>query len=303
MPNSYTIVGLGEALWDMLPTGKHLGGAPLNFAYIASLLGNHSVIATRVGDDSLGREMRSGLERRQLDTTAIQVDRELPTGMVDVQFQNGQPEYEIRQPAAWDAMEWSDEWIRIARACDAVCFGSLAQRASQSRSTILNFLENTRPGCLKVFDINLRKPFYSPDVIESSLRLSTVLKLNDLELPQVAGLFNLKGDTMAALMAQLLHKFDLKMVVVTRGELGAIATDGLDVVEHPGLAVRVSDTIGAGDAFSAASAHCLLRGMSLKKTLEVANRWASWVASQPGGMPVMSAALRSEMLETTSVPA
>ena len=303
MSNPYTIVGLGEALWDNLPSGKQLGGAPLNFAYVASLLGNHAVIATRVGEDLLGREIRTELAARRLDTGAIQIDRELPTGTVDVRFRNGQPEYEIRQPAAWDAMEWSSEWQEIARKCDAVCFGTLAQRAPKSRSTVLKFLESVRPDCLRVLDINLRKPFYSREVIESSLELAAVLKLNDIELPQVAELFDLKGDSASAFMGELLRKFRLKMVLVTRGEHGAIATDGFEVAEHPGFAVRVSDTIGAGDAFSAASTHCLLRGMSIQRTLEVANRWASWVASQPGAMPMLSDALRSEMVGIASVPA
>jgi len=287
----------------MLPSGKHLGGAPLNFAYVASLLGNHAIIATRVGEDSLGREIRTELDGRRLDTSAIQIDRELPTGTVDVLFQNGQPEYNIRQPAAWDAMLWSSDWRDLARRCDAVCFGSLAQRAANSRSTILNFLANTRSDCLKVCDINLRKPFYSREVIESSLRSATILKLNDLEMPELAVLFNLNGDSVSAIMRQLLRKFGLKIVLVTRGERGAIATNGAEFAEHPGFAVRVSDTIGAGDAFSAAATHCLLRRMSVEKTLEVANRWASWVASQPGGMPEMSEAVRSEMLEIASVPA
>lgn len=301
--NRFTIAGLGEALWDLLPSGRQLGGAPLNFAYVASLLGNHAVIATRVGEDSLGREIRTELEGRRLDTSAIQSDRELPTGTVDVQFQNGQPEYEIRRPAAWDAMEWSPEWQKIARTCDAVCFGTLAQRASESRSTVLKFLESTRPDCLTVFDINLRKPFYTREVIESSLHLAAVLKLNDVELPQVAKLLDLKGDSRSMLMDELLRRFSLKIVLVTRGEHGAIATDGSELAEHPGFSVEVRDTIGAGDAFSAASTHCLLRGMSLKKTLEVANRWASWVASQAGGMPAMAEAVRGEMLGIASMSA
>src|SRR5579885_579364 len=161
------IVGIGEALWDVLPSGKHLGGAPLNFAYIASLLGNRSVIASRVGQDALGRKIRNELSARNLDTSAVQVDLNLPTGTVDVRFQNGQPEYEIRKPVAWDALEWSSEWQRLARRCDAVCFGTLAQRSSQSRATILQFVEHTPRSSLRVFDINLRKPFYSREMIEA----------------------------------------------------------------------------------------------------------------------------------------
>ncbi|HVH87332.1 MAG TPA: carbohydrate kinase [Terriglobales bacterium] len=303
MPDPYIIVGLGEALWDVLPSGKHLGGAPLNSAYIASLLGNHAVIASRVGNDELGNEIRLELDRRGLDTIAIQIDPELPTGTVDVKFQNGQPEFEIKQPAAWDALEWSAQWDEVARSCDAACFGSLAQRTPKSRSTILKFLEKTRPECLRVFDINLRKPFYSREVIESSLHRATILKLNDLELPQVAALLDLQGDSVPALLRGLLEKFDLKVVLVTRGERGAIATNASEIVEHPGFTVRVCDTIGAGDAFGAAATHCLLAGMSLKKTLEVANRWASWVASQAGGMPQMSDELRREMIGIASISA
>src|SRR5438270_2510654 len=123
----HNVVGLGEALWDILPSGKHLGGAPLNFAYIASLLGDHAVIATRIGNDELGEEMRSELAKRDLDLSALQVDDQLPTGTVEVSFRDGQPQYEIRQPAAWDALEWSPQWRAMMSRSDAICFGTLAQ--------------------------------------------------------------------------------------------------------------------------------------------------------------------------------
>lgn len=289
------IVGIGEALWDMLPSGKHLGGAPLNFAYIASLLGNRSAIATRVGEDSLGREIRGELNARKLDTKAIQTDPKLPTGTVDVRFQDGQPEYEIRKPVAWDALEWSSEWQRLARRCEAVCFGTLAQRSTQSRSTILQFIEHTRSSCLRVFDINLRRPFYSREMIEAALPFTTVLKMNDVELPQIAEMFSIAGSSPAELMRAMRQKFRAKILFVTRGERGAAATDGPTVVEHPGFTVQVCDTIGAGDAFSAAATHSLLRGVDLEQTLAFANRWASWVASQAGGMPVLNGQARRAM--------
>lgn len=289
------IVGIGEALWDMLPSGKHLGGAPLNFAYIASLLGNRSAIATRVGEDSLGREIRGELNARNLDTKAIQTDPKLPTGTVDVRFQDGQPEYEIRKPVAWDALEWSSEWQRLARRCEAVCFGTLAQRSTQSRSTILQFIEHTRSSCLRVFDINLRRPFYSREMIEAALPFTTVLKMNDVELPQIAEMFSIAGSSPAELMRAMRQKFRAKILFVTRGERGAAATDGPTVVEHPGFTVQVCDTIGAGDAFSAAATHSLLRGVDLEQTLAFANRWASWVASQAGGMPVLNGQARRAM--------
>lgn len=279
----------------MLPTGKHLGGAPLNFAYIASLLGDPAVIATRVGEDALGREIRTDLNSRNVDTSAIQSDAKLPTGTVEVQFHNGQPEYEIRKPVAWDALEWSSAWQRLARRCDAACFGTLAQRSAESRSTILRFLERTRASCLRVFDINLRKPFYSRTVIETALPFATVLKMNDVELPQVAEMFAISGQTAAELMLAMPRKLGVKLLLVTRGEHGAAASDGSRVVEHPGFAVKVRDTIGAGDAFSAAATYCLIRGLDLEQTLAFANRWASWVASQAGGMPVLNEEGRKAM--------
>lgn len=296
-----TIVGLGEALWDVLPSGKHLGGAPLNFVYITSLLGNHALIATRVGNDDLGMEIKNELSRRNLDLSGLQWDGELPTGTVNVTLQNGQPQYEICQPVAWDALEWSLKWSEIAAKCDAVCFGTLAQRAPKSRETILNFVQNTRRECLRVFDINLRKPFISREIIKSSLRLTTILKMNDAELPEIAAMFELTGGTLQEKMQQLLRKFDLKFVFVTRGEHGAAAISGTEFAEDSGFLVKVHDTIGAGDAFTAAATHGILSGMELKETLQIANRWASWVASQPGGMPPIGDELRRGMLFETAL--
>ena len=293
----HTLVGLGEALWDMLPSGKHLGGAPLNFAYITSLLGENAIIATRIGNDDLGKEIETVLRVRNLDFSGIQIDPELPTGTVDVSFKSGQPQYEIREPVAWDALEWSAKWREIASKCDAVCFGSLAQRAQKSRETIENFLENTRPDCIKVFDINLRRPFYSREVIASSLALATILKTNDEELPEIARMFSLSCDRTEQEMRAVLEKFGLEMVFVTRGERGAMAATVDEVAEHSGFSVQVRDTVGAGDAFTAAAIHSVVSGMSLKKTLAFANRWAAWVASQAGGMPTITEKLRLEMLE------
>jgi fructokinase len=296
---AHTIVGLGEALWDILPSGKHLGGAPLNFVYIASLLGEDAIVATRVGKDSFGNEIRRELGARNLDPSGIQIDPILPTGTVNVTFKNDQPQYEIRQPVAWDALEWSPEWKEIAARADAVCFGTLAQRASKSRKTIENFLENTSSHCLRVLDINLRRPFYSPELIESSLFRTNVLKLNEVELPEVAAMFGLNRETTEAEIQAVLRKFGIRVGLVTCGEHGAIAAKDDRVVKHPGFSVKVRDTIGAGDAFTAAATHCLLAGMDLERTLTVANRWASWVASQPGGMPPLPEETRREMLALT----
>ena len=278
-------------------------GAPLNFAYIASLLGEHAVIASRIGNDSLGAAIQAELAGRNLDIGAIQSDSKLPTGTVDVRFRGGQPEYEIRQPAAWDALEWTPKWQEIASKCDAVCFGSLAQRAPKSRQTIQNFIANTRPECLRVFDINLRKPFYGREVIESSLHLATILKLNDVELPGIAAILSVKSDSQQALMRELIDRFALKTVLVTCGERGARAVSDGKVASHPGFKVRVHDTHGAGDAFTAAAIHCILRGIELEKTLAFANKWASWVASHAGAMPPIAEQELLKMLSEESDPA
>ena len=292
----HTIVGLGEALWDILPSGKHLGGAPLNFVYIASLFGDDAIVATRIGTDSLGNEIKKELAARNLDPEGVQVDTVLPTGTVNVTFKNDQPQYEIRQPVAWDSLVWSPEWKQIAAHTDAVCFGTLAQRASTSRETIENFLESMPSHCLRVLDINLRPPFYSREVIETSLFRANVLKLNEVELPEVASMFGLNRETTEAEIQAVLRKFDIKIGLVTCGERGAIAAKDDEVVKHPGFSVKVRDTIGAGDAFTAAATHCLLAGLDLGRTLAVANRWASWVASQPGGMPPLDEETLREML-------
>jgi len=295
----HLVVGLGEALWDMLPSGRHLGGAPLNFAYISSLLGERAVICTRIGDDALGREINVELAERGIDTSGVQIDSDLPTGTVEVSFKDGQPEYEIRKPAAWDALEWTPQWLEIAAQSDAICFGTLAQRSAKSRETVLKVLKNASKSCLKVFDINLRKPFYSRQVIESALQFANILKLNDAELAEIAELSGLGAGEQRDQMHALLREFALKCVFVTRGERGAIAVNDLnESAEHPGFAVEVRDTIGAGDAFAAAAVHALLAGMDLKSTLATANRWASWVAARPGGMPKMTERDREMLTES-----
>jgi fructokinase len=294
----HLVVGLGEALWDILPSGRHLGGAPLNFAYISSLLGKHAAICTRVGDDALGKEIKHELAARRLDTNGVQIDSDLPTGTVKVRLKDSQPEYEIRQPAAWDALECTPQWLEIVAKSDAICFGSLAQRSAKSRETVLKMLENASKSCLKVLDINLRKPFYSRQVIESALQFANILKLNDAELAEIAAMFGIRGNDQRDQMRALLREFALKCVFVTCGEHGAVAVnDENETAEHLGFTVEVRDTIGAGDAFTAAAVHALLAGMDLKSTLALANRWASWVASQPGGMPNMNEKAREMLIK------
>jgi fructokinase len=291
---SRTVVGLGEVLWDITPQGRLAGGALLNFTYISSLLGERAIIASRVGVDALGRDMLAEISSRNLYTGSIQRDAKLPTGTAVVAIaKDGQPKFEITQPAAWDSLEFTDQWAELAREADAVCFGTLAQRSTASRASIRAFLKATRPDCLKVLDINLRAPFYSSELILESIRLANVVKCNEAEFPEILNLA--RGHSTPYLQASpdslqlCLRKFDLQLICVTRGERGSLIASPQAVVGQPGLKVTVADTIGAGDAFTAALAHSLLSNYSLERTSMIANRWGAWVASQPGGMPPLTA--------------
>jgi fructokinase len=290
----HLILGLGELLWDVLPEGEQLGGAPANFAVMAARLGNHAAILSRIGRDDLGRKAIDCLESLSADASQVQVDLAHETGRVTVSFEAGQPSYTVHQPAAWDFLDLSDEWVRLAERADAICFGSLAQRCLHSRQTIQTLAAQTSSACVRVFDVNLRAPFYSGEVIQESLELATVMKMNDAELPLVLGLLGLPVDEEPATEGlrlgaeRLLGEFPtLEMVAITRGGYGSLLVKRKEWHEHPGIAVKVADTIGAGDAFSAALAHYLLRGAGLPTLNEAGNRWGAWVASQAGAMPVL----------------
>jgi len=286
MPQKRTIVGLGEVLWDLLPGGKQLGGAPANFAYICGLLGCHAVVASRIGADALGKELRQRLAELQVDTSFLQVDATHPTGTVRVSLDaEGQPAYEIEKNAAWDFLEWTPGWEGLAGQADAICFGSLAQRSAASRGTIRAFLGAARPEAVRIFDVNLRKDFFSAEVLAESLRLANVAKLNDAELPVVMRALGLSGEDEQSSAERLRRAFGLRLVCVTRGGRGSVLVGEGECDEHPGVAVRVQDLVGAGDAFAAALADHLLRGSSLPVMNEAANRMGAWVASQAGGTP------------------
>jgi fructokinase len=281
-----TIVGLGEILWDLLPSGRQLGGAPANFAYCSHLLGNRALVASRIGDDELGREVQAQLRSAGLSDEFLQVDGTRPTGTVQVEINSeGQPRFQIIQPVAWDFLEWTQKWKSLAQSVDAVCFGSLAQRSPASRATILNFVDSTGPEALRIFDINLRQRFYSDDIILSSLQRANVVKLNHEEVPVLAGILRFSPSHELSLCKQMLEKFDLQLVCITRGGNGSVLVDKNGSSEHQGFNVRVKDTVGAGDAFTAGLTHELLRGASLEKMNDTANRMGAWVASQSGAMP------------------
>jgi fructokinase len=299
MADSRTVVGLGEILWDLLPSGRQLGGAPANFAYCSHLLGENAIVASRVGNDLFGREIREALARVGIGDQFVQADALHPTGMVQVQLDDaGRPRFEIVEPVAWDFLAWEPEWHRLASEADAVCFGSLAQRAAESRNTIRNFLDATRPGALRVFDVNLRQSFYSAEILTDSLKRANVVKLNHEEVPRVRQLLEMNGDTASSFCRNLVQRFSLKLVCITRGEQGSLLCDGSQLHEHPGFRVKVQDTVGSGDAFTAALVHGLLQENSLAEINDAANRLGAWVASHSGAMPqVPKSGIERAMME------
>lgn len=284
------IVGLGELLWDILPSGKQLGGAPANFAYITKLLGDKGIPASRVGRDPLGDEALHRLAHLGLSADYTQRDPMHPTGTVRVEVDStGQPRFEISESVAWDFLDWTPQWQKLAQQADAVCFGSLAQRSERSRSTIRNFVLASRPNAVRVFDLNLRQNFYTAEILAESLSLATIVKLNHEELPRIMRLFDWEHHSEEDAARRLLSLHDLKLVCVTRGNSGSLLVSASEYSEHPGFRIKVADTVGAGDAFTAALVHGYLRGTSLSEINEAANRVGAWVASQSGATPTPKA--------------
>lgn len=282
----FSVVGLGELIWDLLPEGRQLGGAPTNFAYIAGLLGDAATVASRVGADELGREAVARLARMGVETRYLQRDAEHPTGTVGVRVDaQGEAHFSVNCNSAWDYLEWTREWAELAARADAVCFGTLGQRVADAADTIARFLAATRTTTLRIFDVNLRHTFFTSEMLARSLRLASVVKLNVDELARLAALLGLDERGETELARRLLRDFDLELVAVTRGARGSVLITRTQAVEHAGLAVRVADTIGAGDAFSAALAHYRLRGAPLEMISEAANRVGAWVATQVGATP------------------
>ncbi len=283
-----TVVGLGEILWDLLPSGRQLGGAPANFAYCAHLLGDRAVVASRIGDDKRGTEIRESLLAAGITDQFLQVDPVHPTGTVQVQVDaEGQPTFQITSPVAWDFMEWTDTWTALAHSADAVCFGSLAQRTATSRRTILDFLDATSRGALRIFDVNLRQDSYSVEIIRESVKRANVLKLNHDEVSRIGESLGVNAREGFSFCEEVLSKFNLQLICITRGANGSLLCDPENAHEHPGFQIQVKDTVGAGDAFTAALVHGHLRGRSLAELNDSANRLGAWVASCSGAMPLI----------------
>ena len=280
------ILAVGEILWDLLPGGKQLGGAPANFAFHAHSLGADVHVVSSIGNDVLGHEILEQLRALGVPVDGISTDTNAPTGTVSVDVAaDGQPRFTIHENVAWDGLVTNDESLAFAAQADAVCFGSLGQRSERSRCAVRRLVAATPTTALRVFDINLRQHFHSRETIEESLVLANVLKLNDAELPVLAAMFGFSGDVGKQLVA-LGERFKLHTIALTRGANGSLLLSRGAFSDHPGLKTPVVDTVGAGDAFTAAMTVGLLAGRTLKEINERANELAAYVCSQPGAMPI-----------------
>jgi fructokinase len=280
------MIGLGEVLWDILPTGRVLGGAPANFAYMTNVLGDQGIVASRVGNDELGREACQLLQKLGLNTAHLQRDDLHETGIATVTIDGtGQPNFTIKESVAWDFLEWTADWKELSARADVICFGTLAQRSLTSAATIDCCLQNSHPKTIRIFDVNLRQSFYTKHLLRKSFEYADIVKLNDHELIQVSCLFELGTGSPEFLAHRLLQDFDLEIVCITRAERGSLLVSREQTIEHTGFPVTVADAIGAGDAFTACLAHHYVRGNPLQQISEAANRFASWVATQRGATP------------------
>lgn len=281
----FRCIGLGEVLWDLLPAGKQLGGAPANFAYHAHALGAEALVVSRVGNDPLGREILDRLRRLGLRTDGITTDPSAPTGTVSVALDaHGTPTFTIHENVAWDFLAANTEFLDEASQADAVCFGTLGQRNPVARRAIRAVLKATPPTALRIFDINLRQHFWSRELIVESLELADVFKLNNEELPVVAQLLGLTGDE-SGLMKQLAGRFALNAVALTKGAKGSSLLVGSELVVRPGSKLNIVDTVGAGDSYTAALALGLLAGHEAEQIIQFAHRVADYVCTQAGATP------------------
>ncbi|MBN1347760.1 MAG: carbohydrate kinase [Phycisphaerae bacterium] len=282
------MVGLGEVLWDIFPDGrKLLGGAPANFAFHAHQLGHEGIVVSRVGEDELGQRILRTLSDRGLRTSAIQLDGTYATGTVHVVARDdGSHDFIITPNVAWDRLAATRELADLIAKADVICFGTLAQRGEANRSN-MDLLLGRAEG-LKVFDINLRQDYWSREVIEDGMRRSQIVKLNDDELAVIRklGLAPEERDTVGWCRS-VMAKYGLSLLAVTRGERGALLVTSEELAEEPGVKVSVADSVGAGDAFTAALADAWLRKLPLAEVARFANRVGAYVASRPGATPAL----------------
>ena len=287
------IIGLGEALWDVLPEGKKLGGAPANFAYHAGQFGLDTIAISALGEDALAEETIEALKEHDLNYLMPRVP--YPTGTVQVTLaEGGIPTYDIKEGVAWDNIPYTDEMAEIAKNARAVCFGSLAQRNKVSRENIRKFLADTPADCLKICDINLRQQFYSKEILEDSFSLCNILKINDEELVVVNRMFGYDGLDMRQTCEKMVQDYKLKMLVLTCGTNGSyvFTDDGLTSFQDTPK-VEVADTVGAGDSFTGSFCACILNGKPVQEAHKTAVQVSAFVCTQNGAMPVIPDKLKT----------
>lgn len=286
------VVGMGEALWDVLPEGKKIGGAPANFAYHVSQFGLDSCAVSAIGDDALGAELLENFEKKSIKHIIETVP--YPTGTVQVEIdQAGVPQYEIKENVAWDNIPFTDKIKELAGKTKAVCFGSLAQRNVVSRETINKFLDEMPddPDRLVVFDVNLRQGFYNKEILCNSMERCNVLKINDEELVTVSRMFGYPGIDLQDKCWILLGKYNLKILILTCGINGSYVFTPGNVSFQPTPKVEIADTVGAGDSFTAAFIASVLKGESIEEAHKKAVEVSAFVCTQQGAMPVLPAEL------------
>jgi fructokinase len=291
------IVGIGELLWDLLPGGPRLGGTTTNFSVFCARLGNRAVLVSSVGDDQYGRNAGGMLVQPNLDLQ-LQLDPAHATGTVEVTFSaDNQPSYNIPLGVAWDFIRLTPGLLDVAPAVDAVCFGTLAQRHEASRSTIQAFIKATTPQCVRVFDINIRMPWCTPEVLRWSLDHATIIKVSDEELPLAFSFLGFENPPSPEATARsLLQTYPrCALVATTLGAQGSLITTREASSRHPGFPIKLVDAVGAGDAFTAGLVHSYLRGASLAQMAEIGNLCGSYVAGQPGATPPLSAELSNRI--------
>jgi fructokinase len=284
MKSKKVVTGIGELLWDLLPQGKQLGGAPCNFSFHASQAGCEAYVVSAVGNDDQGKELIEAVNSMGLSNQYIQTNS-YTTGYVSVKLNEwGHPDYTIHENVAWDFIEWNEMLTGLAGRTDAVCFGSLAQRNALSGSSLLRFLDALPDHCLKVFDINLRQKFYTDEIIRRSLEFADILKLNDDELPVVASLYSLGGKPENQLK-KLREETGLKIIALTMGEKGSILLDKDECSFVESKKVKIVDTVGAGDSFTAILIAGILNEIPLKEVHKKATEVAAFVCTCQGATP------------------
>ena len=285
MKGSKKVIGIGEILWDLLPEGKQLGGAPTNFAYHAHQLGLDSSVISGVGKDELGQEIIQNIKEAGIISFIDSVDK--PTGTVSIKLdKNGIPNYVIHEDVAWDFITPSESAIEFANRADAICFGTLAQRSETSYYSIQETLKTVPDTALKVFDINMRQRFYNETIIRNSLQKANVLKINDEEILVFADIFGISGDEFE-IMHQILDNHQLKILALTKGARGSwlISQEEDSYLDTPN--VSVADTVGAGDSFTAGLVAGLLNNKPLKEIHRSAVDISAFVCTQKGATPIL----------------